>query len=223
MERFTQLPSKEHNDLTPIEKLVYVYIRRHMDKITNSGPVSQHGIAVESGLDRRIIARAIQRLIDADYLEILYKEYKKVTIYKVKRLIHFEPFSDEFLDNKNIKPLEKAYIVSAQEHMFKDNIGEGCIKYSDQQLGNLINMPRRTVSKCNQSLVSQGYLSLNTDNNGDVVKTFKLNKLGQIVIWTLCDHEDRITKMEKEFAALKEENKRLKKQLDKQKEEPLYL
>lgn len=214
MEQFTQLPSGEKNQLTPIEKLVYVYLRRYMNEETKEAFPSQERLAKDSGLSRSTIIKSIKGLIDLEYIERLQSP-TRVTHYKFKKLLHFEPFSYEFLDNKNIKPLDKAYIIASQEHMFKNEEGKGKIVYTDRELSELINMPQTTISKCNRSLINEELLSLTVNNQGDVVKTFNLNKLGQAIVWTLKKHEEDIDKLKKDNEELYKKISELERQINK--------
>lgn len=215
MTQFTQLPSGEKNQLTPIEKLVYVYLRRYMNEETKESFPSQERLAKDSGLSRSTIIKSIKSLIDLEYIEKVYSP-TRVTHYRFKKLLHFEPFSYEFLDNKDIKPLDKAYIIASQEHMFKNEEGKGKMLYTNRELSELINMPQATISKCNRSLVGDKILSLATDNNGEVVKTFNLSKVGQAIIWTLQKHEDDIDSLKKDNEYLHKKIDELEKQLNKQ-------
>lgn len=214
MEQFTQLPAGEKNVLTPIEKLIYLYLRKYMNEETKMSFPSQERLARESGLSRPTIAKAINGLIDLNYIEKLPVN-GKVTHYRFKKLLKFEPFSYKFLDNKDIKPLDKAYIVAAQEFMFKDEEGKGKITYSNRKLGELINMPCQTISKCNQSLAKQKALSLSTNNDGEMVKTFNLDDLGQAIIWKLKEHEELLDDHEDRLAKLEEANKKQQELIDK--------
>lgn len=207
MEQLTQLPSGEKSDLAPIEKLVYLYLRKYMNEETKEAFPSQSTIAKDSGLSKPTIIKAINGLIKAGYIEKFFYEGRK-THYKFKKLLRFEPFSYMFLENKDIKPLDKAYIIASQEFMFKDIPGEGKIDYSSKKLGELINMPVRTIRKCNQTLAEQGYLTTKTNNNEVTSKIFDLNKLGQAVIWKLKEHEEVLDDHEDRIAKLEEENRK---------------
>jgi DNA-binding MarR family transcriptional regulator len=83
--------------------------------------------------------------------------------------------------------------------MFKYIEGYGKISMTNSELSEKINMPESTISKCNRSLTSKDYLSIirckNIDEESGVYvqeKFFKLDELGQAVIWALNNHENRI-------------------------------
>ena len=69
--------------------------------------------------------------------------------------------------------------------MYKEN-NLGKISYSNKKLGESINLPESTVSKCNRSLVNKNYLMIIKDSQKldsetrclTDTKVFKLDKLG---------------------------------------------
>jgi len=208
--QFVQLPStEESSDLNPRDKLIYLSIRRFMNKETKVAYPSLTTISKVSGASINTVRTSIKTLEAKDYFKII-KEGRSQR-YKFNELKKFEPFSYDFLDNQDLTFTEKAYIVASQQYMFKDVEGVGKISYSNKELSEKINMPESTISKTNRILARKNYLTLikyesrniETGCNTDT-KLFRLNELGQAVIWTLENHEDRITDNENRITKLEQ-------------------
>ena len=220
-----QLPHRKDNDtITPREQLIYVAIKRYMNKDTMQAYPSLTEISKQTGASIPTIRDAIQVLKDLKYIKVTKNGRKNC--YEFNKAKEFEPFSYEFLDNKELTFLEKTYIVSSQEYMKDKETGTGVITYSNRQLSELINMPISTISKCNHSLVAKEFLQIFNGKGKDKVtgcqtevKHFDLNKFGQGIVAVLLNHENRLTKQEqvskeilKRMDALEKENKELKQQ-----------
>ena len=77
-------------------------------------------------------------------------------------------------------------------------------------------MLEASVSRCNRSLESKGYLEIINNENREMAtgcktqtKLFHLNKFGQAVVFLLKNHEDRITETENDINQLKKTNELL--------------
>lgn len=207
-----QLPNDMtvNENLTPQDLLIYVAIKRYMNKDTKEAFPSLQTICAKSGASINTVRKCINNLEAQDYFKIekrgrqnhyIFSDYQK-----------FEPFSYDFLDKEDLTFTEKAYIIASQQYMFKDEKGIGKISYTNSELSEKINMPESTISKCNRSLTTKEYLSIircekHDPETGLAIqeKIFHLDELGQAVIWALQNHEQRITKNEKTLdLALKE-------------------
>lgn len=196
-------------DLNPQDKLIYLAIRRYMNKQTMESFPSYSTLNKDIGANPRTIKKSVNNLIKAGYLEI--KRNGKYIKYVFNNKKHFEAFSYEFLDKKDLSFTEKAYIVSSQQYMFKDEtLEEGRISYSTKTLSELINMPESTIKKCNRSLQEKGYL----EDSSALTKVFKLRELDQLIIFKLKEHEDRLNNYEKTIQKLQDEVEMLKQRLD---------
>ena len=205
--KHVQLPNDMTKDgLTPQDLLVYISIKRYA--AGNEAWPSLATIRKHCGASINTIRNCIDRLVDKEYISV--KKIGRVNHYYFSSYKKFEPFSDSFLDNENLTFLEKAYILSAQQHMFKDIENFGKITYTNQELSEIINMPESTISKCNRSLEKKEYLTTvktnAVDYDGNIIheKVFHLNELGQRVIWTLCKHDEEIKENSKNIDSLKE-------------------
>lgn len=207
-----QLPNDMtvNENLTPQDLLIYVAIKRYMNKDTKEAFPSLQTICTKSGASINTVRKCINNLEAQDYFKIEKRGRQNYYIFSDYQ--KFEPFSYDFLDKEDLTFTEKAYIIASQQYMFKDEKGIGKISYTNSELSEKINMPESTISKCNRSLTTKEYLSIircekHDPETGLAIqeKIFHLDELGQAVIWALQNHEQRITKNEKTLdLALKE-------------------
>lgn len=207
-----QLPNDMtvNENLTPQDLLIYVAIKRYMNKDTKEAFPSLQTICAKSGASINTVRKCINNLEAQDYFKIEKRGRQNYYIFSDYQ--KFEPFSYDFLDKEDLTFTEKAYIIASQQYMFKDEKGIGKISYTNSELSEKINMPESTISKCNRSLTTKEYLSIircekHDPETGLAIqeKIFHLDELGQAVIWALQNHEQRITKNEKTLdLALKE-------------------
>lgn len=142
-------------------------------------------------------------------------------MYKFKELLkNFERFTPEFLDNKEITPEEKAYLIGLHSQSYK-NEDYAITTYSNQQIAANLNIPLRTVQNYNKSLQEKQIMteiatSL-TDSAGFNIpaKAVDMHKIGQAILYInkrVEDHEDRITNLERMLEMALKENHSLKKE-----------
>ena len=206
--------------LTPDCMLVYAYIKKYMNKDTLEAFPSLTLICKELGASEPTIRKCIKLLIESEYISVR-KEGRK-NVYKFSEYKKFEPFSYEFLDNKDCTFNEKAMILARQQYMIKNPITkEGKCNYSDRQMADMINMSHAAISKCNKSLQEKGLMRVVQTNAIDPMtgckiqeKIYDLNKLHQGIIFTLVNHEDRISSAEDKIDKLVKEMESFKKDYD---------
>ena len=222
-----QVPNGMTLDVKPRDLLVYATIKRHQNKDTKKAYPSLIVISSESGLSINTIRDSISRLEKHNYITIEKKSNKN--IYSFNQYKEFEPFSYEFLDNKELTPDQKSYILATQQYMYKDIKGEGVISYTNQELADKINISESSIIRYNNSLERNGFLTKVQSKIKDMetgcykeIKIFNLNKMLQQIVWVLKNHEDRITNNEKEIEAIKHENKLLKEEIEKLKQKESY-
>ena len=185
-------------DLDPKDKLIYIAIRRYMNKTTLEAFPSYATITKDTSAAAKTIKKCIDNLVREGYLETR-KEGRKI-IYKFNNKKQFEPFSYDFLDKPDLSFTEKSYIIASQQYMFKDE-EEGKINYNNRELSKLINMPESTISKCNRSLERKGYL----EGASEIVKKFQLRELDQLFIWKFKEQDEKIQKNSEDIDYLKRE------------------
>lgn len=210
--RHVQLPNDmSGGGLDPWDMLVYLSIRSFINKDGKAYP-SLRKISKVSGLCVDRVRECIGNLEKEDY--IVVERNGKGSLYRFNEYKAFEPFSYDFLENEDLTVNEKAYIVATQQYMFKDKEGVGRIMYPNTKLAKMINVSEGMIRKCDKSLVAKGYLA--RIENG---KEFNLAKIGQMIVWVLKNHEDRITENTESINEIKEDNKRMSDEIEMLKEE----
>lgn len=223
-----QLPNDMTKDeeVKPKDLLIYVCIKKFMNKDTKEAFPSQQTIAELAGLSRPTVKKSIEVLKKYGYISER-KEGRKY-VYKFNSYRNFEPFSYDFLEKEDLDASEKALILASQQKMFKDVEGYGKITMSDEDLADHLNVSTKTIARVNKSLVKKGYLDLIKTNIKDPItglyineKLYHLNELEQAIVFTLQNHEDRLDKNEEDIKNIKKqmdmlirENKALKRKLE---------
>ena len=227
--KHSQVPNNMAQDgLSPREQLVYAILHSYNNPEKEVFP-SLNTLAEKARLSIPTSRESWKKLKDSGYIRIEKRGRKNY--YFFEKYIKFEPFSEEFLNNKKITATTKAYLVAAQQYMFKDEKGVGKISFSNVDLSKQINMPESSIRKCNNELVKENYLTIIKNKSRDIetgchtdTKIFNLTELGQAVIWVLKNHEDRITDSENRIAKLEEQmaekDKLIKKLLQEVKNKP---
>lgn len=197
-----QLPT-ENSDLEPKDQLIYLSIKRFMNSKTRRAFPSLKTISEVSGASIPTIRKSIERLEQKEYIKIIKKGRGQE--YEFNKYKEFEPFSEDFLDKKDLSFTTKAYLIASQKYMFKDVEGIGKISYTNKDLSNKINMSESSISRSNSELESKGYLTILNNKSFDLesgcnktTKIYNLNKLCQGIIWVLKNHEDRINNIEEQ-------------------------
>lgn len=201
------------NGLTPQDKLIYLAIRRYMNRETMESFPSYARITNDIGAAAKTIKKSVDNLVREGYLQTR-KDGKRI-IYKFNNKKQFEPFSYDFLDKPDLTFIEKSYIVATQQYMFKDN-EEGKISYKNNELSKLINMTESTISRCNHSLEKKGYL----EGASELIKKFQLRELDQLFIWKFKEQDEKIEKNTEDIREIKKklelliaENEKLKEKI----------
>jgi DNA-binding GntR family transcriptional regulator len=223
MKQHVQLPNDMTENLVPQDLLIYLAIKRHMNNETKEAFPSLNKICEESGASINTVRKCIDRLVDNGYIEVIKKG--RSNVYKFLKWDKFEAFSYEFLDNKDLSFTEKAYLAAAQQYMFKDNEPYGIIKYSNQELSKLINMPEKTIYKCDKSLKDKDCLSIvKTDQINQETglpikeKFYNLTKVEQEIVFILKTHEDRLNDIDSELERSRKLQETLLKRIEQQDE-----
>lgn len=194
-----QLPNNMTKEgiLNPQDLLVYVAIKRHVNKDTKEAFPSLQRLCQLTGASINTVRKCISRLEENGHIKI--EKRGRQNYYTFSQYENYEPFSYEFLDKEDLTFQEKAYIIASQQYMFKDIKGLGKISMSNKEISERINLSESTISKCNRSLSAKEYMQLIklnvTDKDyGTAIqeKIFYLDELGQAVIWSLRNHEQRI-------------------------------
>lgn len=207
--QFVILPKKEDGELLQkYEILIYVCIRRYMDGKTLEAFPSLETIRKVSGCSLPTIRKTIKSIVKKGYISLSNRG--RQIVYKFNNSKSFEPFSYEFLNNKNLSKAEKLQILCTQQFMYKNN-GIGKISWSDAKLAEETGLERHTIAKNTKSLIAKGYCSQiilqSKDKETGLINKetiYHLNELGQAIVFKLGEHELKIMEHEEEIARLKE-------------------
>lgn len=214
--RHIELPSTEGiNDLTPQDQLVYLGLRSYMNKNTMQAFPSQESVAKRLGCCRNTLRKCIQNLVDKDYIKIVGKQGRN-KIYQFNKLKQFEPFSYEFLEDRNITFTQRALLASSQQYMKNKENGTGIIKYSKMELAELINMPYPTLVKATRELANKDIINTIKLPSGKQQMEFALEKYHQGIVKVLINHEQRIEDTEDRISILENQVKLLQEELIKE-------
>lgn len=218
--QFVILPKKEVGDqLQKYEILIYVAIRRYMNKDTMKAYPSLDRIQKDTGISKATIIKIIKIIINKGYMQ---QESKRGVgaIYTFNNEKSFEPFSYEFLDNEKLTKAEKLQILCTQQFMFKEN-GVGKISYSDEELAEKTGLNRHTIARTNNSLVQKGLATQVTLKTRDPQTglmnretMYYLDEMGQAIVFKLKEHEDRLDKTEEDIESLKKDNELLRREIN---------
>ncbi len=213
--RHIQLPSTEGiNDLTPQDQLVYLGLRSYMNKNTLQAFPSQESVSQRIGCCRNTLRKCIKNLVDKDYIKIVGKQGRN-KIYQFNKLKQFEPFSYEFLEDRNITFTQRALLASSQQYMKEKETGKGIIKYSKMELAELINMPYPTLVKATRELANKDIINTKKLPSGKQQMEFALEKYHQGIVKVLMNHEQRIENTEDKVSILENTVKQLQEEIEK--------
>lgn len=159
--------------LIPVDKLVYVYMRSHMDKDAQTF-VSMETLSVECEIDRRTVSKSIARLLEAQEIYLVEdKSGKRSKTYRFnKSSRHFEMFSQEcldFLKKEKYTTNEKCVLICLHEFSYKtQNYGE--LHDSLEEISKNILMPIATLKRTMKSLSDRGVIEYKRNQNNQPVR-----------------------------------------------------
>lgn len=217
--------------LKPFDKLVYANLRKYMNKDTYECFPTIRRIASECGCTEKRVTNSIERLIEAGDIEKI-KRIGRSNIYKFNKLSkNFEMFTNDFLDQKNTTPEEKAYLIGLQSQTYKDG-GFAMTVKSNEEIADALNIDARSVQRYNKSLkekqiiVEMKTAIIDAAGYNRTVKAIDLAKVCQAVLYVnervdvhearLDAQENKIAILEKMVSKLMQEKTELEKQLIKQ-------
>lgn len=216
----------KEESLDLIDPYVYACIKRYMNNVTKEAFPSLETILKDTGLANYTVLKSIKRLSNANYLRTEKKKGMS-TRYIFNDYKKFEIFSFDFLDNDNLTPKEKAYLITIQNKMYKDNVLEiGKITLSNSDIKEFLNIDPKTMRKLEQSLQEKNVLQLipvkSRDERGVCVneRIYSFQDFANLVAIQFMKTEEQIQDLNKQnedirkqFAMMQEEIERLKKEL----------
>lgn len=227
--KHTEVPNeisnlRDRNQLEHGDKIIYATIRRYMNKETRDCFPSINTIAVKLNCSKTKVLSAIKRLLDTELLEKHIdgrKNHYKFPLTEFDK--HFEMFTDEFLDSD--LPLNvKEYYMDIQPFLYGKETGVGKCSFSNAELARRTGWTTVSVKKYNTILIEKGLLSEEVTNATDesglpiIQKAFNLTGLHQATLWVKAVTE-QITINTQDIEDLKEENIKIRKELEALKKE----
>jgi Mn-dependent DtxR family transcriptional regulator len=216
----------KEESLDLIDPYVYACIKRYMNNTTKEAFPSLETILKDTGLANYTVLKSIKRLSNANYLRTEKKKGTS-TRYIFNDYKKFEIFSFDFLDNTELTPKEKAYLITIQNKMYKDNVLEiGKITLSNTDIKEVLNIDPKTMRKLEQSLQEKKVLQLipikTKDERGVSVneRIYSFTDFANLVALKFSETDSQIQELnkqqadiKKQFELMQEEINRLKKMM----------
>jgi len=196
--------------------LVYACLKKYMVAESGISLVSLRKIADETTISLGGVQTAIQRLIDAKDINKIKVSGRNQNGYTFNKTSEkFEMFDKEFLDNKDLTYLQKAFMIMIQPHLFVDKqLGIGKTTFSSKELSLRTGLSERVINDRRRELEEGGFISrrLTTDKDGNSCEAleFNLPKFGQYVLCKLEELDKNVNETREELVAMRLEINKLK-------------
>ena len=222
-----QVPNKTGENITSETKhisdrkhytdlLIYACIKRYMDKDTGISIIGFRKVAEKVGFSTNKVQSAVKRLIESGDIEKIKMPNKNQNGYRFnKNSEKFEMFDNDFLDNEELTPYNKAFMIAVQKYLYIDKeSGIGKTTYSTKELSTRTGLSEKVINERRKELESLGFISrrLTQDKEGNSCEAleFNLPKFGQYVLCKLEEHDEDINKLKQENTDLKLEMNKIK-------------
>ena len=179
--------------LKPFDRLVYTFMKKHMDAKTNETFAGIECIADELKVSRNKVSRSVQKLCNCGVIVKCDRKVGRANVYKfIKFIDKFEMFTNKFLEDSNtLTSDEKAVIISLQEYTYQDEeTGDSYTTHSLEKLARVMNISTPTLRKTFASLENKGILQSTLSNKIDKVSGTRMTlrridneKLAQAVLF----------------------------------------
>lgn len=190
---------------------VYACIKKYMNQHTKEAFPSNSTLVKVTGLASNTVIQAITRLEKAGYLSVK-REHGKPNIYTFNDYKQFEIFSYDFLDNPDLTPKEKSYLVASQQFMFKSpELAQGKISYSSDKFAGLIGLTPKTLRKYETTLKDKEVLTtvpIKRDNATGLAieaRVYDFEKMFNLVAMKFIETDNRLDEHEHEIDFLKQQ------------------
>lgn len=226
--QFFTLPTNmtEESPLKPTDVLVYLYLKCYDNESHKCYP-SLATLSKRSGAAINTIRKSINNLVENKYIEV--KKVGRSNYYYFKKVIKFDKFYLDFIDNSDLSFSEKAYIAASYQYMFKDVEPYGKIALSNRDLASKLNVSEKSIYRLNKDLTRKEILQIFKESKRNLetgcpeeLKVFNLQKCGQSALWLIQDNSERINTLE-ERDKEKEENDRKRDELIKSQQKMLEI
>lgn len=182
-------------DLSLNDMAVYLKIGLYKNKNNIAYP-SLQTIAKDTKLSIPTIRKSIDKLEEVGAIEVFKANGRNN--YKFLDPKGIEQFDYAFLKNKDLTAQEIAFVAKMQPNMFVNN-NLGVVKYTNSELAKLTGISISTIKRYQAALFNKGMVNVDKDE-----KVYFLDELGQFVLCTLKDHENRLKNSEEEIKNLKD-------------------
>lgn len=200
--QFFILPTKmtEESPLKPTDVLIYLYLKCYDNEQHECYP-SLATLSKRSGTAINTIRKAIDNLVKYEYISV--KKVGRSNYYYFKKVIKFDKFYLDFIDNPNLSFSEKAYIAASYQYMYKDIKPYGKISLSNKDLAEKLNVSEKSIYRLNKDLTRKEILQIFKESKRNLetgcseeLKVFNLQKCGQAALWLIQDNAERINAIE---------------------------
>lgn len=222
---------QEDSGLNYIDPFVYACIKRFMNEKTMIAFPSIRTLMETSKLSQHLLQESISRLEAAGYIKV-NKQFGKSNTYLFNKDTQFEIFSYDFLDQPNLTTKEKAYLIAAQQHMFKDvNSKTGRIEYDSDTLAMKLGISTKTLMRTEKELKHKNILSLIPSNqmellkvNGQVIpktglniqyRVYDFNEFSNLIALKFQQQDQRLDAHDLEIQELQQKNRELEEKINK--------
>lgn len=201
-EQFFILPTKmtEESPLKPTDVLIYLYLKCYDNSEHKCYP-SLATLSKRSGAAINTIRKAIDNLVKYEYISV--KKIGRSNYYYFKKVIKFDKFYLDFIDNPDLSFSEKAYIAASYQYMFKDVKPYGKLSLSNKDLAEKLNVSEKSIYRLNKDLTRKEILQIFKESKRNLetgcpeeLKVFNLQKCGQAALWLIQDNSERINAIE---------------------------
>lgn len=218
-----QVPKMNLKDdhLNNLDPYVYAWIKRFMNNESKQAFPSVQTLCNKTGLYRETITASVDRLEAAGYIKVI-RQLGKPNIYVFNDYKKFEIFSYDFLDNQELTPKNKAYLVASQQYMFKSpKTNSGSIKFDTRKFANMINLSLPTMRKQEKELQDKGVLVINPTNQLELIEAdgqiipstglyideriYNFNNFCNVLALKFLEQDEKIDKNTDDIAVLKDE------------------
>lgn len=213
--------------LTPKDLLIYAAIKSYENSATHSCYPSIAAICKQVGATAPTVKKSIEALEKAGLLSQEFRAGTS-TIYHFNPYQNFEIFSKEFLESEDLSAMEKAYLISIQNKLFKKpETHQGVTSYTTAELSESLNLGPRVITATDKSLQSKGILQIVKSAAQDSVtglakveKIFDFDKFANAVVFEFNNVYSTIDKtaqhMQVQMDAQQKEIDKLRKALRRQ-------
>lgn len=197
--------------IDPKDQLVYLYIRSFLNAKTKLCNPGISAIQKKFGISKDKLQESIRHLKESGWIKT--EPYGRgVNYIFLKNMDHYERFSNQFLENKDMSLTKKSILVALQDYMWRNTGEVGIITYSDLELSKKLNIPYSTLKRNLKELEADN-LTFTLQTNTPYMqkaRVFDLYKYCQAVAFELKDQKAHLQKLDAAQESTQEEVKELK-------------